>query len=309
MMLFDLNNNKKKERIIPEFKISDNTLDFILERIDNSDFLEEKTILELKRLLQKYDFRRLENILIKNFIIAKNCVGYCKNFNVILNKPLLESSFIDLCVVDNNIYNNLTQKNIYILSSLFHELGHIHQRECNLNGKYTEDEYYTIIDYLYYIGEKVRMGNINKYHLYPKLIKGVLGNKIYADHHNIFPDELHADGFSINILDEIISYTYNREEYKYFEVLLLKELLSKYKFGNNVINPMNSFCSMFGLTGLYNDLATHVNVLSERERVLYGLSSDENEINKQISMMLNHNHIVKYSELAKTKKLKVRSMM
>lgn len=291
-----LNYNTKRNI---SFKLSDNTLNFILENIDSKDFLDNDFINSLNYIISQNDLKKLKNIYLKNIVFYKNCAGYCTDFNIILNKPILDGSFSDLCVCNPNIYDTISQKNLFTLFTLFHELGHIYQRECMIKfcSDSLEYNYIESIKDLLYLSNKVRYGNINKYKGYPTFIKRISGNKLYNMYHDIFPSELHADGFSVNIIEEIISYMFNREEYRYFEYYLLKGLLKRYKYDNKLISPLELFCNEFNLNE-YNQILNY-NYFNEKEKVLFGISNNEKELNKQLSILLGSNHIKEYTKVLK----------
>lgn len=121
-------------------------------------------------------------------------------------------------------------------------------------------------------------------------IKHNLIGGFYLKHHDLFPNELLAEGNALDITNDIIKrmddyYKYSDYVYYYISILLSHYRITK----KEIICPLERFYKKIKLELIYREY--DFSEFTDKEKFLYGMTKDKDVINNQLNTILNSGDI------------------
>lgn len=270
--------------------INENTKLFILENLNKRDFITEEFLNELKEVMDFYDNFNIYfyGFDLRDSSMTKATGGYDRNNKKIyLFKKEILINFKKFLIINELDSYDLTWINIFMTHLIMHELSHVYQKYL-MHMSTNWDS--LISDSLLTIDGKITPYKILDYSFVPNRIKHNLIDKFYLKHHDLFPNELLAEGNALDITNDIIKRM--DDYYKYYDYVYyyMSVLLSHYKITKKeIICPLERFYKKIKLELIYREY--DFSEFTDKEKFLYGMTKDKDVISNQVNTILNSGNI------------------
>ena len=252
---------------------------YILNEINNKDFLTKEFLSHVKELIIKYnrDMKYVLNEIIVNE--TSNIDSYYLENNIILASTSIDSDYKVLLSEHEDIKDTLFVYNLNILDTLIHELTHAYQEYLTLNRN-------TLFTRIMKDGDNVQSGKFKyKKSLLNYLPKEVRGRVFYCEHHDIMPFELHANNVASMYCLKVYQEMKNLTDIPSYESIVLDDCLKEYSFENGIINPLTKFYMYSNMLDIMNSY--NLKNLSSRNKFLLGYLRTALEINETFNKVMN----------------------
>lgn len=252
---------------------------YILNEINNKDFLTEEFLSHVKELIIKYnrDMKYVLNEIIVNE--TSNIDSYYLENNIILASTSIDSDYKVLLSEHKDIKDTLFVYNLNILDTLIHELTHAYQEYLSFSRN-------TLFTRIMKDGDNVQSGKFKyKKSLLNYLPKEVRGRIFYCEHHDIMPFELHANNVASMYCLKVYQEMKNLTDIPSYESIVLDNYLKEYSFENGIINPLTKFYIYSNTLDIMNSY--NLKNLSSRNKFLLGYLKTALEINETFNKVMN----------------------
>lgn len=252
---------------------------YILNEINNKDFLTKEFLSHVKELIIKYnrDMKYVLNEIIVNE--TSNIESYYLENNIILASTSIDSDYKVLLSEHADIKDTLFVYNLNILDTLIHELTHAYQEYLSFSRN-------TLFTRIMKDGDNVQSGKFKyKKSLLNYLPKEVRGRLFYFEHHDIMPFELHANNVASMYCLKVYQEMKNLTDIPSYESIVLNDCLKEYSFENGIINPLTKFYTYSNTLDIMD--SHNLKNLSSRNRFLLGYLRTALEINETFNKIMN----------------------
>lgn len=252
---------------------------YILNEINNKDFLTKEFLSHVKELIIKYnrDMKYVLNEIIVNE--TSNIDSYYLENNIILASTSIDNDYKVLLSEHEDIKDTLFVYNLNILDTLIHELTHAYQEYLSLSRN-------TLFTRIMKDGDNVQSGKFKyKKSLLNYLPKEVRGRVFYCEHHDIMPFELHANNVASMYCLKVYQEMKNLTDIPSYESIVLDDYLKEYSFENEIINPLTKFYIYSNTLDIMN--SHNLKNLSSRNKFLLGYLRTALEINETFNKVMN----------------------
>lgn len=182
---------------------------------------------------------------------------------------------------------DITRINIFMTHLIMHELSHAYQKYL-MHMSTNWDS--LISDSLLTIDGRLTPYKILDYSFVPNKIKHNLIDGFYLKHHDLFPNELLAEGNALDITNDIIKRMDDYYKYSDYVYYYISILLSHYKITKKeIICPLERFYKKIKLELIYREY--DFSEFTDKEKFLYGMTKDKDVINNQLNTILNSEDI------------------
>lgn len=270
--------------------INENTKLFILDNLNKRDFLTEEFLNELKEVMDFYDnlYLYFNGFELKDSSLANTTGGYDRNDKkVYLFKREMLIEFKNFLKINKLDSYDITRINIFMTHLIMHELSHAYQKYL-MHMSTNWDS--LISDSLLTIDGRLTPYKILDYSFVPNKIKHNLIDGFYLKHHDLFPNELLAEGNALDITNDIIKRMDDYYKYSDYVYYYISILLSHYKITKKeIICPLERFYKKIKLELIYREY--DFSEFTDKEKFLYGMTKDKDVINNQLNTILNSRDI------------------